>query len=81
LVVSFVWNTDMKSFIKIALFLIATSVVAYTQTTDSSKASDSTAQNIQSPNTVVYPAGEKKAVTKIIPKTPTNWSKVKELFL
>jgi hypothetical protein len=75
----------MGKLIKIILTISIFAAVAYTQSVDTTAKRDSISQSTNQPTTAsstfVYPAGEKKTVTNIIPKKPTNWSKVKDLFL
>jgi hypothetical protein len=75
----------MGKFIKIVLTISVAVVIAYAQTSDTSSKPDSTLQGLNQQSSsaipVVSPSVGKKGITKIIPKAPTNWSKVKDLFL
>jgi hypothetical protein len=75
----------MGKLIKIILTISVFAAVAYTQTGDTSAKRDSISQSTNQPTTstsaYVYPSGEKKVITNVIPKPKTNWSRVKDLFL
>jgi hypothetical protein len=68
----------MNNVIKIVLIIASSMVIAFAQ------AADTTAkQQTSSPaaSATVSPANGKSIATKVTPKAPTNWSKIKDLFL
>jgi hypothetical protein len=73
----------MGKLIKIFLLISVFAVVAYSQAGDTSAKRDTISQSTVQPttSTTTVSSGEKKITTNVIPKKPTNWSRVKELFL
>lgn len=73
----------MGKLIKIFLVAVVLSLAfAYAQPVDTTAKRDSSSQVITAASTVTPSSGVKKAVTGIkTTKPPTNWSKIKDLFL
>jgi hypothetical protein len=71
----------MEKLIKIFVIAGLSMAFIYAQSVDTTVKKDSLAQAVKAAGTVATSSGEKKAVTANKPKPPTNWSKVKDLFL
>jgi len=71
----------MGKLIKIFIVAGLSMAFAYAQTIDTTAKQDSSSQAVKAASTVTSYTGQKKAVTDIKPKPPTNWSKIKDLFL
>jgi hypothetical protein len=73
----------MITWAKVFLVVGAASVIAFAQASDTaSKQTSSSSSSIkQSAATVTTPAPDIKYPTGVKQKTPTNWSKIKDLFL
>ena len=70
----------MEKIIKIVLMMVAATAITFAQAVDTTVKVDSAAQKVAA--TVAAPSvDQKKAITNVRPKVPTNWSKVKDLFL
>jgi hypothetical protein len=66
----------MEKVIKIFLMMVAATAITFAQAVDTTAKVDSAAQKVTAPSVDL-----KKAVSNVRPKVPTNWSKVKDLFL
>lgn len=71
----------MEKLIKMFFIAGLSMAFAFAQPIDTTAKHDSSAQAVKAAGTVASSSGEKKAVTANKPKSPTNWSKVKDLFL
>ena len=71
----------MEKLIKIFVIAGLSMAFAYAQTIDTTVKQDSSSQAVKAASTVVPSSGQKKAATGIKIKPPTNWSKIKDLFL
>jgi len=71
----------MGKLIKIFIIAGLSMAFAYAQTIDTTAKQDSSSQTVKAASTVTPSSGQKKAVTGITRKPPTNWSKIKDLFL
>jgi len=63
----------MQIITKLFLMVLACAVITFAQTSDSTKQASSTPA-IKTQQKAVLPTGT-------LPKAPTNWSKIKDLFL
>ena len=68
----------MEKIIKIVLMMVAATALTFAQAVDTTVKVDSAAQKVAATAPSV---DQKKAITNVRPKVPTNWSKVKDLFL
>jgi hypothetical protein len=66
----------MEKIIKIFLMVAAAAALSFAQAADTTAKVDSAAQKVAAPA-----VDQKKVITNVRPKVPTNWSKVKDLFL